>query len=214
MADQAKGGQGNFIDHAKCVPGGILSCDDQNACTIDSCDLTAGCSHTQSDGYCSDGGLRRHVFSQKQCCSQHGEQRCGAGDGAGDGRPQFFVGAEGQKRHHRRINEADSGKDQRCSKIERRQFNGEWCGDDKQQRCRRNAHRGSGPRIEMAQADARSDHAGAEAECAEQGERQGEGIHNYLFYLIFNAARTGAKLRRCSGVGPNLRKTSICKAVP
>src|ERR1700719_4491464 len=25
MADQAKGGQGNFIDHAKCVPGGMPS---------------------------------------------------------------------------------------------------------------------------------------------------------------------------------------------
>jgi hypothetical protein len=25
MADQAKGGQGNFIDHAKCIPGGMPS---------------------------------------------------------------------------------------------------------------------------------------------------------------------------------------------
>jgi hypothetical protein len=23
MADQAKGGQGNFIDHARCIPGGM-----------------------------------------------------------------------------------------------------------------------------------------------------------------------------------------------
>jgi hypothetical protein len=25
MADQAEGGQGNFIDHAKCIPGGMPS---------------------------------------------------------------------------------------------------------------------------------------------------------------------------------------------
>ena len=43
-----------------CVGGAPLDCDDQNVCTNDSCDLVAGCVHTNntapcSDSYCEDG---------------------------------------------------------------------------------------------------------------------------------------------------------------
>ena len=39
----------------KTKPGSVLSCDDSNACTTDSCDPTGGCSHVNTSASCSDG---------------------------------------------------------------------------------------------------------------------------------------------------------------
>ncbi len=38
-----------------CVPDEVVGCDDQNPCTDDSCDPTAGCVNSANDAWCSDG---------------------------------------------------------------------------------------------------------------------------------------------------------------
>ena len=45
---------GDTCSAGKCTPGAITDCDDKDACTVDSCELTAGCVHVQSTGPCSD----------------------------------------------------------------------------------------------------------------------------------------------------------------
>ena len=40
-----------------CNPGGVLSCDDGTACTIDSCSKVSGCVHQPIAGACDDGNL-------------------------------------------------------------------------------------------------------------------------------------------------------------
>ncbi len=46
---------GDTCASGNCTPGSVLTCDDGDPCTVDSCDLTNGCSHKSSDAACSDG---------------------------------------------------------------------------------------------------------------------------------------------------------------
>ena len=41
---------GDFCQSAQCVPGAPTNCDDENDCTVDSCDPGQGCTHNADDG--------------------------------------------------------------------------------------------------------------------------------------------------------------------
>lgn len=48
---------GDFCQAGACQSGSADSCDDENACTFDSCELGVGCIHDPLDGFCDDGDL-------------------------------------------------------------------------------------------------------------------------------------------------------------
>ncbi len=47
--------QGDQCAAGKCVPGQPVQCDDGNPCTLDLCDVIAGCAHAAVGGACDDG---------------------------------------------------------------------------------------------------------------------------------------------------------------
>jgi cysteine-rich repeat protein len=48
---------GDHCSDAKCLPSGLLSCDDENPCTNDSCNPQTGCFHLLNQAPCDDGDV-------------------------------------------------------------------------------------------------------------------------------------------------------------
>ena len=46
---------GDVCAAGKCIAGSKPSCDDGNACTLDTCDVKLGCAHTATEAECTDG---------------------------------------------------------------------------------------------------------------------------------------------------------------
>ena len=60
---------GDACQGGVCVAGGKLGCDDQQACTLDSCDAVGGCAHVPTPGVgCNDGS----ACTQVDACSAEG----------------------------------------------------------------------------------------------------------------------------------------------
>ena len=48
---------GDYCEEGVCRAGNVDSCDDDNACTFDTCEMTIGCMHEPLDGFCDDGDV-------------------------------------------------------------------------------------------------------------------------------------------------------------